>query len=188
MKNLLPSILYNGQMQRLDEIQKQIAGQSKPPVDQWKPSQIGEIDIEIDLKGFWFHEGDPIQRFELVKLFASILWFEDGQHFLVTPVEKLRIKVADVPFIVQEMELIDQNWVAKSNTDDHFIVSQQHPVELRDFAGQPIPYVRVRYNLWARLSRSVYYQWVTTAMEVSNFKEGDVLRLNSGDYQFVLSS
>lgn len=174
-------------MQRLDEIQKQIAGQSQPPVDKWKPDHVGEIDIEIDAQGFWFHEGDPIQRFELVKLFASILWHEDKQYYLVTPVEKLRIRVADVPFLAQQMELIDGAWVATTNTQDRVVVGADHPVELRDFAGQPIPFLRVRYDLWARLSRAVYYQWVTAAMDEADFEEGKILKLTSGEYSFALS-
>ena len=94
-------------MDRLKETLAQIEKQQRPPVDKWHPEHVGKIDIRIDTQGFWFHEGDPISREKLVRLFASILWFEKeaegdradglnqslvtGRYYLVTPVEKLAI-------------------------------------------------------------------------------------------------
>jgi len=74
-------------MSRLKEIAEQIRTKSQPPVHLWKPERMGEIDIHIDKNGLWFHEGEPILREKLVNLFSSILWFENEQHYLVTPVE-----------------------------------------------------------------------------------------------------
>lgn len=144
---------------------------------------MGEIDIVIDAQGLWLHEGGQIKRQELVRLFASILWHEDGEYFLVTPAEKLLISVMDVPFVVQQMERVDDVWVATVNTAQTVIVGSEHPVSLRDYQGQKIPYVRVRYDLWARLSRAVYYQWVSEALEHSDEQP---LSLKSGDYRIAL--
>ena len=174
-------------MTRLDEIVKQIDEQSQPPVHLWKPKTSGTIDIRIDGNGFWFHEGDPILRDKLVNLFASILWFENGQHYLVTPVEKLSIDVEDTPFLIHQMERVDNTWVAVTNTHEQIIVSDKNPVVLRDYNGQWLPYINVRYDLWARLNRSVYYQWVTEAMETAA-DDTDELWLQSGDYRFRLSA
>ena len=189
-------------MDRLKEILAQIDKQQHPPVDKWHPEHVGEIDIRIDTQGFWFHEGNPIQREKLVRLFASILWFEKehrsdsavgldgsfvtGQHYLVTPVEKLAIVVEDVPFVVHQMEHIEDTWVAVTNTHEQLVIGQDHPVELRSYSGQLVPYVRVRYDLWARVNRSIYYQWVTAAMQDQS-DQNDLLLLSSADYQFEVA-
>lgn len=177
-------------MERLESIAEQIEKQRNPPVHLWHPENEGTIDIRINSQGFWFHEGDPIQREELVRLFASILWFEQGQHYLVTPVEKLAIEVEDVPFIVQQMEHVRENdeeyWVAVSNTHEQIIIGANHPVELRQYQGELVPYVRVRYELWGRVNRSIYYQWVTAAMERQTDEQAPLL-LSSDGYEFEVA-
>jgi len=174
-------------MTRLDEIAQQIEAQPRPPVHLWEPDINGTIDMRIDSNGFWFHEGDPILRDKLVNLFASILWFENGQHYLVTPAEKLAIEVDDAPFLIHQMERVDDTWVAITNTHEQIIISDQNPVILREYKGHWLPYVNVRYNLWARLNRSVYYQWVTEAMELAGDNASE-LWLQSGTYRFRLSA
>lgn len=171
-------------MNRLEQIAAQIEQQNTPPVHLWKPDHNGEIDIEIDAAGRWYHEGGEIKRAELVRLFASILWCEEGQHYLVTPVEKLKIRVADVPFIVQQAELAESVWALTINTGQTVLVGEDHPVELRSFQDQDLPYVRIRYDLWARLSRGVYYQWVDEALGLDE-SESPILR--SGDYIIELA-
>lgn len=173
-------------MNRLEHIAEQINLQNQPPVHLWKPKNQGVIDIRIDVNGFWFHEGEPILRDKLVALFASILWFENGQHFLLTPAEKLAIDVSDVPYVIHQMEWADKHWVAVTNTHEQIIISDEHPVTLREYQGQWLPYVNVRYDLWARVNRSVYYQWVVEAMDLAGDSED--LWLSSGSYRFRLSS
>lgn len=186
-------------MDRLKEILTQIDKQQRPPVDKWRPEHVGEIDIRIDTQGFWFHEGDPIQREELVRLFASILWFEQddenggideppakGQHYLVTPVEKLAIVVEDVPYVVHQMEHVEDTWVAVTNTHEQILIGEHHCVELRSYLGQLVPYVRVRYDLWARVNRSIYYQWVTAAMQDQS-ADNQLLTLSSAGYRFEVA-
>ena len=182
----LGKLAYNRFMHKLKDIVKQIEGQKYPPVHLWHPKDIGEIDIKIDATGHWFHEGQAIERDKLVCLFASILWFEDGSHFLVTPVEKLKIVVEDVPFIIHQAEIIDGVWALVTNTHDQLLVGQSHTVELREYLGQWVPYVHVRYDLWARLNRSIYYEWVNQAMDSQENVE-DRLLLSSGDYEFEVA-
>jgi hypothetical protein len=174
-------------MTRLQEIAAQIEAKAQPPVHLWKPEEVGTIDIRIDSNGFWFHQGEPILREKLVALFASILWYENGQYYLVTPAEKLAIEVEDTPFLIHQMERVDDQWVAVTNTHEQVIIGDQNPVTLRQYQGHWLPYVNVRYNLWARLNRSVYYQWVTEAMELAG-DDSDELWLQSGSYRFRLSS
>ena len=170
-------------MNDLDALEKQISQQSIRPVDQWRPAHVGEIDIFIDAQGQWFHEGDLIQREPLVKLFASILWYEQGQHYLVTPVEKLAIKVSDAPYIIQQADLIEDAWVVTTNTGEQVILDVENAVELRLYKDQWLPYINVRFDLWARVNRSVYYQWVTLAMDESEQPMPLVLRSQGYEFQ-----
>jgi len=173
-------------MSRLKQIAQQIDAQSKPPVHLWKPEHVGEIDIYIDSSGHWFHEGDPIVREKLVQLFATILWFENGQHYLVTPVEKLAIKVDDAAFVVHQMEQVDDAWVVVTNAHESVIVSKENPVQLRQYEGQWVPYVNIRYDLWARVNRSLFFQWVELALE-QQASQSDPLQLSSNGYTFEVA-
>ena len=183
-------------MSRLEMIADQIDQQSYPPVHLWQPSQVGKIDIKIDRNGYWFHESESIGRAKLVRLFASILWFEGSdvqangsapnQYYLVTPVEKLAIQVEDVPYVITQTELLDGSWVVITNTQEKCLVSEQHPVRLLPYNGQLLPYVQIRYELWARVNRTVYFEWVSHALE----NQGDDLSsmtLFSGEYQFEVA-
>ncbi|MDB4511983.1 DUF1285 domain-containing protein [Arenicella sp.] len=173
-------------MSKLTEIEQAIGLQTNPPVHLWKSNKVGEIEIRIDAQGFWFHQGDPIARDALVKLFASILWFEDNQYYLVTPVEKLKIIVADVPFIVQQMQRVEKTWIAVTNTHEQIIIGQDNPVELRQYHQQWIPYVQIRYDLWARVNRSIYYQWVSEAIELQSNETAPLILASQG-YQFEVA-
>lgn len=173
-------------MNRLEDIVEQINAQSQPPVHLWHPAHHADIDISIDLQGNWFHEGEVISRDKLVALFASILWAEDGQHYLVTPVEKLKIQVIDVPFLVHQMERVDEAWVAVTNVHEQIVIGPDHPVELRQYQDQWVPYIKVRYDLWARVNRSIFYQWVTEAMQQQK-DEVAPLMLSSQSYQFEVA-
>lgn len=177
---------YNRLMSRIEEIAEQVAKHKTPPVHLWAPHHVGEIDIYIDAEGRWFHEGGVIKRDALVSLFASILWAEEGDHYLVTPAEKLKIQVEDVPFVVRQAEWVEGSWVTVTNVNEQIIVSQDNPIELREYNAQWLPYLNVRYDLWARVSRSVYYQWVTEALDGSH-SEGDSLRLGGDGYIFEVA-
>ena len=126
-----------------------------------------QFDIHIANDGRWFHEGDEIRRIEMVKLFASVLMLDEtGEYWLVTPVEKGRITVDDVPFIVSEMSFVSgadprTNEIQFcTSLDENIALDAAHPVLFRsvnDLQGLR-PYVEVRSGLLAKLSRPVYYQ------------------------------
>ena len=142
-------------------------GGSLPPVDKWNPEYCGEIDIVIKRDGVWFHEGTPIGRAKLVRLFSTILKREGDEYFLVTPVEKMKITVEDVPFQAVQLEIANQGDRDKqlltfrtnmgeqvtAGPDNRLIFSPAGE-EVEDL----IPYIHVRSGLNARLSRPVYYQ------------------------------
>ncbi|MBT7944023.1 MAG: DUF1285 domain-containing protein [Alphaproteobacteria bacterium] len=146
-----------------------MSNQNKPlPLD----AVCGEIDIRIDRTGQWFHEGSPIGRKELVKLFASVLKKdENGDYWLQTPVEKGRIQVEDAPFIATIMTVEgsgeDQILHFETNIDDTMSAGPDNPirVEIDPETQEPSPYVTVRTNLEAKIARAVFYDLVELGVE-----------------------
>mgnify|MGYP001158766956 FL=1 len=139
-----------------------------PPVESWKPSQTGIIDINIDRAGNWFHEGVKITRQPLVNLFATILIWEDGDFFLITPVEKMKIQVENTPFLVIDMEVRgsreEADILLSTNVGEHILVDANHPVYM--FNNEPI--FLIRSKLEARILTSVFYRLVEIGVEESN--------------------
>jgi hypothetical protein len=146
------------------------AGRRLPPVEKWDPAHCGDIDIRIAKDGTWFHQGSPIGRKELVRLFSTILRKDDDGFHLVTPAEKMRIKVDDAPFIAvlmrSEGEGRNQRLVFTTNVGDETIAGAENPIRVETHATteQPAPYVHVRKGLEARIARSVFYQLADLAM------------------------
>lgn len=143
---------------------------SIPPVDQWNPPLCGDMELVIKVDGSWHYAGSPIGRQRLVRLFSTVLKKEQEEYFLVTPVEKLRIQVEDVPFLITQWRHEDDGIVFTTNVGDELTLSSNHPLELRTPPAAlqapdstPIPYVCVRTNLWARLHQNVYYQLIDEA-------------------------
>ncbi|MCG8668620.1 MAG: DUF1285 domain-containing protein [Pseudomonadales bacterium] len=175
-----------------DEVTKGSQG-SLPPVEAWNPPLSGDIDIVIDRSGHWFHEGDAFTRESLVKLFASILKKEGDEYFLVSPVEKFKIKVQDLPFVVTSVEELQEGGVRKlkleTNLGDTVIANSQHPIEVVYVDGQeePAPQVRIRRNLYARIHRNVFYQLVELADERSAEGQQQLVVKSDGE-EFVLGT
>ena len=144
--------------------ESQLTKRGLPPVEKWNPPLSGDIDIRITRQGTWFHEGGEIKRQPLVTLFSSILKRENDDYFLVTPEEKWRIAVDDVPFFFTELRVEHkgdtQALVFSSSTGDLVIADQAHPlrVVVDGASGEPSPYVLLRGGMEGLLSRSVYYQ------------------------------
>ena len=143
---------------------KAAADRKLPPVNLWHPQRVGDIDIRIDANGCWFHEGAEIKRQRLVALFATVLRLDPDGYCLVTPAEKLRIQVADAPFMAIDLESDGEGrgrrLVMATNVGDHVLVDAGHPITVHDNAGEPRPYVEVRDGLRALIARSVFYRLV----------------------------
>lgn len=138
----------------------QHAGRLAPPVERWNPDYCGEIDMRIAADGRWFYMGTPINRLPLVKLFASILRKDPTGHVLVTPVERCGIMVEDAPFLAVEMEQMPgaggDTLAFRTNLDDIVVLDADHPLRFEfDATGGLKPYIRVRGELWARLTRAL---------------------------------
>ncbi|WP_428030788.1 DUF1285 domain-containing protein [Ancylobacter sp.] len=153
---------------RFDELMRSVGNgevRALPPVERWNPPDCGEIDIVIDRHGVWHHEGRPIPRPGLVRLFASVLRREGERHVLVTPAEKLGITVEDAPFLAVDMAVEpavepgegEPRLVFRTNLDDLVACDGEHPLRIETRAdGEPRPYLYVRRGLWARLTRAVF--------------------------------
>jgi uncharacterized protein len=136
-----------------------------PPVHLWNPPFCGDIDMRIASDGTWFYMGTPIGRFALVRLFSTILKREDGKHFLVTPVEKVGIRVDDAPFLAVEMQRESEREDAvlrfRTNVDDWVRCDADHRLRFEPAAdGGLTPYLHIRSDLWAKVTRALYYDLV----------------------------
>jgi len=148
------------------------AGRKLPPVEKWHPAHCGEIDIRIARDGTWFHHGTPIGRKEIVRLFSTILRRDPDGFHLVTPAEKMRIRVDDAPFTAVLLrragEGRDQALTFITNVGDEAVGGPENPirVETNPVTGEPGPYVHVRRGLEARISRNVFYELAELAVPI----------------------
>ena len=156
------------------------------PVHRWNPPFCGDIDIRIAYDGSWHYQGSPIARESLIRLFASVLRRDDDDYYLVTPVEKVRIQVEDVPFVVVRADVrvgsMGAEYLFTTNVGDEVLLSSEHPLLLTEAA---IPYIKVRDRLNARMNRNVYYQLIEQAAEVQ-VKEGTALKICSHGQDYLL--
>jgi hypothetical protein len=153
----------------LSEIAQLAETKKLPPVERWNPSHCGDSAMRIARDGTWYHEGSPIGRPAMVRLFSTILRREpDGSFVLVTPVEKLAIEVEDAPFVAVELksegEGEGRSLAFRLNTGDMVVAGPDHPILLKASEDGPHPYIEVRAGLEALVARSVYYELAELAL------------------------
>ena len=142
---------------------------SLPPIEKWNPPFCGDIDMTISKSGKWYYMGSEIKRPAMVKLFSGILRLEsDNSYYLVTPVEKVRIQVEDAPFVavaITNEQSEGVNTVTfRTNLNDEIVLSKENPLSIEIKKNdEPSPYITVRNNLRALISRSVFYELVDLA-------------------------
>ena len=144
---------------------KRAGAKGPPPVHLWNPPFCGDLDMRIATDGTWFYLGTPIGRPALVKLFSTILKREDGKYFLVTPVEKVGIRVDDAPFLAVEMEKDGEGAARtlrfRTNVEEWVSCDSDHRLRFEEAAdGGLTPYLHVRADLWAKVTRALYYDLV----------------------------
>jgi hypothetical protein len=159
-----------------------------PPVHLWNPAHCGEIDIVIRRDGLWMHEGTPIGREALVRLFSTVLRLDPDGYHLVTPVEKLRITVEDAPFVAVRVDRHGEALRFITNVGDEVEAGPEHAlrVETDEETGEPAPYLHVRRGLEARLTRPVFYELVEMA-EPRDTPEGPRFGVSSNGAWFPLA-
>jgi hypothetical protein len=136
-----------------------------PPVERWNPTHCGDSEMRIAADGIWYHQGSPIGRQAMVRLFSTILRREpDGGYVLVTPVEKLDIAVDDAPFVAVELKAEENELTFRLNTGDLVTADAEHPLRFETRADGPRPYLHVRGGLEALVARPVYYELANLAL------------------------
>jgi hypothetical protein len=154
------------------QLASQIEGKKLPPVEQWNPPLSGDMDMRIARDGTWYHEGSPIQRDSLVRLFSTILRRDDDEHYyLLTPVEKWRIQVEDAPFLAVLLDVsgsaAEQILSFRTNVGDQVEAGPGHAIDVEYLTadGEPSPYLHVRGRLRALIARSVFLELAELAVE-----------------------
>lgn len=141
-----------------DELETAGLSRKLPPIERWKPAHFGTIDIRIAADGTWYHEGTAFRRPALVRLLASVLMRDGDDYFLVSPHEKLKILVEDVPLLATDFEVrgtgCSQELLFTTNGGDHVIADTSHQLFLRGDR----PYIHVRSGLEALIIRSAFYR------------------------------
>lgn len=159
----------------LSEIAELVAQQRLPPVEKWDPTHCGDSEMRIARDGTWFHQGSPIGRINMVRLFSTILRREpDGGHVLVTPVEKLDIAVEDAAFVAVELKAAGigeaTQLAFRLNTGDIVTAGPDHPLRFSAGEDGPRPYLHVRgtigNGLEALIARPVFYELAERALAV----------------------
>lgn len=175
------------------ELAGRIKTKGPAPVHLWDPPFCGELDMRIAKDGTWYHQGNPIRRPAMVQLFASILRLDsDGEHYLVTPIEKVRIQVEDCPFIIIAMETegsgSSQNLQFETNTGEVFTAGAKHRIcfETNELTAEPHPIVHVRSGLNGLINRAVFYRLVEL-LEQKAADRGSAQGVYSGGEFFELA-
>ena len=169
--NFTPAVMQNlSSLEQLVAALKAHAGDGSPtralpPVEKWNPTHCGEAGLEILRDGTWMHEGARVTRERLVKLFSTILRKdEDGETYLVTPVEKIVVRVHDAPFLGVRADRCgvgrEQNIVFTTNVGDVTVAGPERPIRVNYIGEEPRPYVLVRGRLEARILRAPFYELV----------------------------
>jgi hypothetical protein len=151
--------------------------------------ESGNLEFRIDRDGQWFYHGSPIRRKELVRYYASLLHRDAaGNHWLISPFQKVRIEVEDVAFLAVELTVEgaddSQRLIFRTNVDEIVIVDSAHPLRIEhdSQSGEPAPYVTVRNGLEARMTRSVFYELAELAMDKQKDGEHILGVWSSGTY------
>ena len=162
-----------------------------PPVDKWNPPFCGDIDLKILRDGRWMYMGTEIKRPAMVRLFSTILRLDpDGEYYLVTPVEKVRIQVEDTPFLIVSMDKLKKenktSLIFYTSLQDEIILTKKNPISIEvNNKNEPSPYILVRNNLRGLISRSVYYELIEYAQE-RTIEDKNFLIIESNDEIFKM--
>ncbi|MDG2139929.1 MAG: DUF1285 domain-containing protein [Gammaproteobacteria bacterium] len=168
----------------MQNLERAIEPRGPAPVSDWDPPFCGDMNIFIRRDGSWLHEGTLIRRKNLVQLFSTIMKLEnDGQYYLVSPIEKLRIQVEDCPFVVNQMNIKtkedNQIVVMTTNVGEVVEISKERPIKMgKSELGAPHPVVHIRDGLVALVNRAVFYR----LMELAESFSGEIGIWSSGDF------
>ena len=163
---------------------------SIPPLVQWQPKHCGKMDLTVKANGEWWHEGQLIKRQALIELFSQVLWKEEGKFYLKTPVEQIEINVEDEPLLINQVDQVEiegKKYLQLSTPQqDVIIVDAEHPIFMREYAGELRPYVHVRFGINALIQRHAFFHLIEYGELLENSQGESVLSLQSGDFNLQL--
>lgn len=168
---------------------KAIGDSPLPPVDKWDPDYCGQLDLVIKPDGSWIYGGTPFTRRRMQILFSRVIKKEGEEYYLVTPVEKLGIKVEWMPFTIIDFNAVENNGMAQlqfiDNCDNEILLTEKSQISFSQFDGQNLPIINVRRNLFASFSRSCYYRLIESAQIIEHNDTHQVkIRSNGIDFTF----
>ena len=163
------------------------SGEGLPPVHLWHPPHCGDIGLKIARDGTWSYQGSLIARPALVRLFSSILRHDPEGHVLVTPVEKVSVEVEDAPFLAVSMRTEGETLVFTTNVGDEVRAGADHPLRFETGPADGVkPYLRVRGDLWALVSRPLAHDLLACAT-TQRTDAGECFGVSSSGHFFVIS-
>lgn len=166
----------------LAQIAELVEARKLPPLDKWSPETSGDSEMRIAADGRWYHQGGEIHRPAMVRAFASLLLRDaDGQHWLVTPTQKLSIEVDDAALMAIDVRQDGDALAFRLNTDDLVIAGPANPLRVAGSSDAPAIYLAIRHGIEARLNRSTWAQLAEIAIA------GNGLSVNSGGMTFPLT-
>lgn len=168
---------------------KAIGDSPLPPVEKWDPDYCGQLDLVIKSDGGWMYGGTPFSRRRMQILFSRVIKKEGDEYYLVTPVEKLGIKVEWMPFTIIDFNIVDNDGHTLvqfiDNCDNEILLNKESQVNFSQHDGQILPIVNVRRNLFASFSRSCYYRLIESAQIIEHNDTHQVrIRSNGIDFTF----
>lgn len=158
-------------------VARQLTKKGHPPVHLWDPPFCGDLDMRIARDGTWYYLGTPIGRFELVKLFSSIIRKDEDKYFLVTPAEKVGIKVDDAPFVAVDFVTngkgSNQTLTFETHVGDKVQLNKENSLRvlIDKKSGEPKPYIHIRSGLEALIDRKSFYRLIEICSTNTNNKE-----------------
>ena len=170
----------------ISKITKSLAGITKfPPVDSWNPELCEGQEFFIDREGDWFHNESPIKNKKLINLFSTVLRKDNNEYFLVTPVEKVPVKVELAPYKIIDFEIINNKVELTTNLNFKFFLNKDNSTRLINYNNSHIPLVNVRSNIEGFFNRNTYYKLVDLALE-NDFIEDKCLYIPSDQINHIV--
>ena len=170
----------------ISKIQKNLEGYNNfPPVELWNPALCEGQEFYIDREGEWFYNKSPIKNKKLLNLFSTVLRKDKNEYFLVTPVEKVPVKVELAPYKIIDFEVNDEKVQLITNLNFQFILDKTNTTRLINHNDSLIPLVNVRSNIEGFFNRNTYYKLVDLALE-KEFIDNDFLYIPSNQINHII--
>ena len=166
----------------LSKLEENILSLEDYPVEKWNPKLCEGVEFEINSDAEWFYNGSKIERIKMVQLFSKLIKYEKRKYFVVTPSEKILVKVKKEIFLITDYKFEGNFIMFKTNTDEWIKLTKNNPLSVPMIDNQPYPKIKLKDNVWGLLSRNVFYKLISDANQ-----DGNRLYLESDNNYFYLN-